>query len=414
MNNRSRGKNVVKCIYNYKRSKSISNSKKIVIISNGILSSQPRVLMELNALTSTNYEIIVIGSSPGFLKYKFVKLSSVSPAPIIKFHYQFNAFFRKVLSAFVLSYLLFYRFVISIRKVLVSELNKIKLLSEKPDLIILHGIEHLPWVYPVVEKLKCKIILNLHEYYPLEFEDDEQWLKTTKLYYDKLLKKYGKLVDAYFVVCESIISKYKKDGLSNLYLVRNTKPFYELRPIVTNSDKLRMIHHGVCNSSRKIEFMIEVMKFLPENYYLDLMLVPDRVNYTNLINLAKDDHRIRFINPVITEDIPLFINNYDIGIFLLPPVNFNYLNALPNKLFEYIQGRLAIVVSPNPEMKKLVEDYSVGKASKDYTPKEFANTILSISKEELNQFKINSNKAAMILNDEKECRTIKDVIKNLF
>jgi glycosyltransferase involved in cell wall biosynthesis len=414
VNNRSRGKNVVKCIYNYKRSKSISNSKKIVIISNGILSSQPRVLMELNALTSTNYEIIVIGSSPGFLKYKFVKLSSVSPAPIIKFHYQFNAFFRKVLSAFVLSYLLFYRFVISIRKVLVSELNKIKLLSEKPDLIILHGIEHLPWVYPVVEKLKCKIILNLHEYYPLEFEDDEQWLKTTKLYYDKLLKKYGKLVDAYFVVCESIISKYKKDGLSNLYLVRNTKPFYELRPIVTNSDKLRMIHHGVCNSSRKIEFMIEVMKFLPENYYLDLMLVPDRVNYTNLINLAKDDHRIRFINPVITEDIPLFINNYDIGIFLLPPVNFNYLNALPNKLFEYIQGRLAIVVSPNPEMKKLVEDYSVGKASKDYTPKEFANTILSISKEELNQFKINSNKAAMILNDEKECRTIKDVIKNLF
>lgn len=370
--------------------------------------------MELNALTSTTYEIIVIGSSPGSLKYKFVKLSSVSPAPIIKFHYQFNAFFRKVLSAFVLSYLLFYRFVISIRKVLVSELNKIKLLPEKPDLIILHGIEHLPWVYPVVEKLKCKIILNLHEYYPLEFEDDEQWLKTTKLYYDKLLKKYGKLVDAYFVVCESIISKYKKDGLSNLYLVRNTKPFYELRPIVTNSDKLRMIHHGVCNSSRKIEFMIEVMKFLPENYYLDLMLVPDRVNYTNLINLAKDDHRIRFINPVITEDIPLFINNYDIGIFLLPPVNFNYLNALPNKLFEYIQGRLAIVVSPNPEMKKLVEDYSVGKASKDYTPKEFANTILSISKEELNQFKINSNKAAMILNDEKECRTIKDVIKNLF
>ena len=48
------------------------------------------------------------------------------------------------------------------------------------------------------------------------------------------------------------------------------------------------------------------------------------------------------------------IAEYDIGLFILSPINFNYYHALPNKLFEFIQARLAIAVSPSPEMARIV------------------------------------------------------------
>ena len=54
-------------------------------------------------------------------------------------------------------------------------------------------------------------------------------------------------------------------------------------------------------------------------------------------------------------ELPRMANDYDVGLYLLPPTNFNQRYALPNKFFEFIQGRLAIAIGPSPEMAKLVE-----------------------------------------------------------
>lgn len=359
--------------------------------------------MEINAL-KYSYHLLLFGKESK-LPYPFYNLKYLESPARINFHFKYPLPIRKLISAVLRAYLKIrsYKAVLSITNL--KKWNEAQLMKAQPNIIILHGIMHLPWVCNAVSKLNVPLILNFHEYYPLEFEDNEHWVKTIKPLYDDILKKYSSKASSFFVVCNSIIKSYENIGITNQILIRNSKPYYELKPTQNSEDNIRMIHHGICNASRRIDLTIECMKHLPKNFFLDLMLIPDSIVYPKLRELAKNDPRINFLAPVPTNDIPVFINAYDLGIFLLPPLNFNYLNALPNKLFEFIQARLAIVVSPNPEMKDLVEKYQLGVVSKDYSAEEFAKAILLASKN-IDFYKRKSDEAARIINDSEEQKKI--------
>ena len=93
------------------------------------------------------------------------------------------------------------------------------------------------------------------------------------------------------------------------------------------------------------------------------------------------------------------MNNYDIGFFSLTPKLENYRYALPNKLFEFIQARLAIAIWPSVEMKKIVDKYDLGLVSKDYDVEELANMLNALTVSDIDNFKLNSHKAAEYLNE---------------
>lgn len=378
--------------------------KVVAIISEGVLGREPRVLTEIAALKE-GYEIVIFGRSSN-LTHRFYPLEFNRSRKRIVFHLDYPVLLRKSISLLINVYLKVIGYWDKVYKYRTEISNAQLVKSVKPNLVILHGVNSLNWVAKALDDQNCKLIVNMHEYYPLEFEDETYWNKHIKPKYISNIIKFKDIVSAYFVVCESIIKKYKEEfDLKNQLLVRNSKPFVDLAPVLNNDGIIRMIHHGVCNASRKIHLVIDCMSFLPDNYRLDLMLVPDTIVYPALLQKAKEDKRINFIPTVPTNQISKFINKYDIGVFLLPPSNFNYLNALPNKLFEFIQARLAIVVSPNPEMKDLVEKHALGIVSKDYTPEEFAMAILVASKD-ISSFKNNSDKAAKIINDEEEQKKI--------
>ena len=53
---------------------------------------------------------------------------------------------------------------------------------------------------------------------------------------------------------------------------------------------------------------------------------------------------------IVLQSVARTLNAHDVGVYVLPPVSFNHLWALPNKVFDFVQGRLALVVGPSPEM----------------------------------------------------------------
>ena len=109
---------------------------------------------------------------------------------------------------------------------------------------------------------------------------------------------------------------------------------------------------------------------------------------------------------------PLFLNQFDIGIYILPPKNFNLINALPNKFFEFVQARLAIITSPNKEMKFLIEKYNLGGISKDYSPRSMAIEILKL-KDIIFEKKMNVHKSALELSSEKSDKIVLKSIKKI-
>jgi hypothetical protein len=159
-----------------------------------------------------------------------------------------------------------------------------------------------------------------------------------------------------------------------------------------------MIHHGGINKSRKIENMIYLMDLLDERFTLDFMFVANDQKYlSQLKKLASNKSRINFRDPVSMPEISNTINQYDIGLYLLDASGFNNRMALPNKLFEYIQGRLAVAIWLSPEMARVVKEYNCGVVSDTFTIESIAEVLNNLSGKDIQKLKQNSHQAASTL-----------------
>ena len=180
-------------------------------------------------------------------------------------------------------------------------------------------------------------------------------------------------------------------------------------------DKIKLIHHGYASPDRVIEGMIETMDYVDSRFHLDLMLVPNHQHeyFDKLQAMTQTRKNVRILPPVPFEEIIPFTSQYDIGIFLCPPTTFNLANCLPNKFFEFIQARLMVAIGPSPEMARLVKQYDLGIIAKDFSPQEMAKSLNSLSKEQILQYKENVNKAAEILNAEKEGEKLLKILEEV-
>ena len=171
-----------------------------------------------------------------------------------------------------------------------------------------------------------------------------------------------------------------------------------------NPNHIRIIHHGNASPDRCIEAMIETMDYVDSRFTLDLMLVATfhQDYFQKLQAMVEKRKNVHIIPPVSFEEIIPFSSYYDIGFFLVPPTTYNLQMCLPNKFFEFIQARLAIAIGPSPEMARLVQEYNLGIIAKDFSAKEMAKSLNALTKEQILQYKENANKAAKILNAEKE------------
>jgi hypothetical protein len=270
----------------------------------------------------------------------------------------------------------------------------LELLGElKFDLILANDIDALPMAVRLA--VGKPVLLDAHEYAPREYEDNSLWRLLVQPYKKYLCREYLGRAQGMLTVCAGLAKEYRRVYGVRPMVVLNAPPYQKLEPTPVDITVVRMIHHGAAISSRHLEVMIEMMQFLEPRFRLDFMLVPSDPAYLKqLRSLAAIDSRIRFVDPVPMLDIPRFTNAYDIGIFLLPPVNFNYAHALPNKFFEFVQARLAVAIGPSPEMARLVEQYAFGVVADDFTPRCMAERLNRLTAQEIAGLKMASDIAA--------------------
>jgi hypothetical protein len=203
-------------------------------------------------------------------------------------------------------------------------------------------------------------------------------------------------------VATSIKQLYYKNFGKNPEVIMNLPNEVNLKRTIIDPKNIKIVHHGAALPNRKLELMIETMKYLDDSFSLTFYLVVSK-NWEKYYEFLKDkangiNAKVFFNDPVETKEIPIELNKFDIGFFLLPPRNLNYLYALPNKLFEFIQSRLAIVIGPSIEMKSIVDKYNIGIVGDSFEPQDIAKRIKSTSIDELSEFKRNSDLASKKLN----------------
>ncbi|MBS1517258.1 MAG: hypothetical protein JSS91_04150 [Bacteroidetes bacterium] len=379
--------------------------RKILILSYSNLSTDPRVIRQIDALKD-EYSITASG-------YNTSDIEGVKNIPIyikskkeINFHSGYPVPFRKAVSLFVKYYLRYEKKAQNKKRKALersADINKRywtrdrdeyleRLNGEKFDIIIANEIETLPMALRIAGG-NSAVILDCHEYHPLQFEHDEYWVKHSREYVYNLCAEYLNKADVVFAVSQGIADEYEKNFSVKPLILTNATEYNDLKPSETDGNRIKLIHHGAAIKARNLELMIEMMNHTDARFTLDFMLIPtDRDYYEQLKDSLAKNTKVRLIEPVNTKDIPAKINSYDIGLFILPPVNFNYRHALPNKFFEFVQARLGIAIGPSVEMQKILNRYDLGIAAEDFRAKSMAEKLNNLTAERIMEFKQNAHK----------------------
>ena len=380
--------------------------KVVLIICDTHLKSDPRVYKQILALKDYFY-VITMGLSPSELEDEFIYFDTTySNIPQKSFLKRISDNIRFKLNPLKVGLLTSPEFVFNL-----SNLNKIK---NTPDVIIANELPSLPYAIEFSKK-RIPVHFDAHEYYLNDMMDNirkEGAIKRLKFIYNYYIPK----ANSFSTVCESIAENYKKEFKKNFYVLENVPKYFDLKVKTVNKNDIKLIHHGVALPDRKIEIMIQIASKLPDNYFTTFALVksPKYSDYYDRLRLLAATHKnIRITDGFSMQEIPIHLNDFDLGIYYLEETNLNNKFSLPNKFFEFIQGRLAVITTPNIEMKRYIEKYKVGIAINDFNPDEMLKQILALNIDDIMEFKKNSDVASQKLCFENAYKSFAVLVKDL-
>jgi hypothetical protein len=180
--------------------------------------------------------------------------------------------------------------------------------------------------------------------------------------------------------------------------------------------RIRLVHSGGAVPGRNIEALIEAVRKLDAKFTLDLYLVParDGGRYLDSIRaLIANEPRITLHPPVKPTELADALNAYDVGIYSLPPLTPNHRLMLPNKIFDFIQARLAVVFGSAPETDRLIREHELGVIAPDATAESMRAALARLTEEQVRVFKQNTDTAAKVLNSAEDSAVTRSVIGNL-
>lgn len=282
------------------------------------------------------------------------------------------------------------------------------------NLIVANDISALPLAVRLKKRKKAKLCYDAHEYSPLEYDNDPAWVKTKSPYITFLCKEYMPQADYCTTIGKMIADQYEQLLEMPIDIIYNATSYQNLKPLFRDDNKIRAVHHGVAIRIRQIEHMIAAFKTLGNPFELHLYIVPsDQKYYDEIKAMVQGVHNIWFHNPVKTEDICTSINQYDILLNFIPPINFNYRCSLPNKFFEGVQARLMLVCGPLKEQEDLINNYRLGLIAEGFLPEHIVSVMLKVNKEIIISSKNNADQIANLLCAEVIMSSFKDKVQRL-
>ncbi len=342
----------------------------ILSVTNDLVSDQ-RVHKVASTLLNNNFKVILVGR-----KLRNSKNITKRTYKTFRFNLVFNKgfLFYAEYNTKLFFYLLFKNF----------------------DILNSNDLDSLPANYLLSVIKRKKIVYDSHEFFTEVPELVNRpkvknfWLSIEKHILPKI--KYS------YTVSPEIANEYKKLYDINMGLIFN----FPFKLDVTNHIKNEkiIIYQGALNIGRGLETIILAMKNI-ENAKLQIIGSGDIETQLKQLTIKNNlSNKIEFIGQISFENLYKYTINASIGISLEENIGFNYKYALPNKLFDYINAEIPVLVSNLPEMAKIVKEYEVGEIVTDYSEKGISKQLNNIlnNNELLLKYSTNTKNAKNVLN----------------
>jgi Glycosyltransferase len=139
-----------------------------------------------------------------------------------------------------------------------------------------------------------------------------------------------------------------------------------------------VLYQGSVNKGRGLEALVDAFEFIDD---LKCVIAGDGdiFNELNLrIRNRNLQDKIILLGKLPFTDLKRVTPFASIGVSIEENLGFNYYYALPNKVFDYMQAGVPVLVSDFPEMGTLVRSYRVGETLVSREPKLMASQIVEM------------------------------------
>ena len=331
-------------------------SKIIISLTNDLVTDQ-RLKKICDSLQSIGYEITLIGrelpnSLPISRKYKTIRMQLLFKKGFLFYaEYNLRLFF--------------------------------KLLFLKKDVLLANDLDTLLPNYLISKILSKKLVYDSHELFTEVYELITRpkirmvWLQIEKYVFSRLKNVY--------TVNDSIANFYHKKYKVPVKVIRNIAPKLSNQSIdlafadkIKGSNKMLILQGSGINTDRGAEEAIYMMQYLKKTILYIIGGGDVFKELKKLVNELDLSSRVFIKNKMLYDDLMEYTKIADLGLSLDKNTNLNYEYSLPNKVFDYIQAQIPLLVSNRKEVARLVLKNEIGLVVDTHDPKKLATIVKKI------------------------------------
>lgn len=246
-------------------------------------------------------------------------------------------------------------------------------LLSRNQIIWANDLDSLPAAW-LASKLRRRVLV---------FDSHEFFSEVPELVHRGAIKKVWQKLENILIpriqfgitVSEGIRHEYIRRFGVDFLLIRNMPYKVELPEIKDNNQPPYLMYQGALNPGRGLELMIETMKYLPEIHLIIAGSGPLEKKLKQLAHELKVSECIHFQGHIPFSQLYQTTMGAICGFSLEEDLGLNYRYALPNKLFDYIQAGIPVVVSDLPEMAHWVRTHHVGMVLEERTAENLSKII---------------------------------------
>lgn len=208
------------------------------------------------------------------------------------------------------------------------------------------------------------LVYDSHEYFCGVPEIQGRWVKRVWLSVERFV--FPRLQHIW-TVNESIASLYEQDYGKRPQVFRNISPVPNIQSIsraelgLPEGVKIAINQGSGMNVDRGLEEAVEAVSQM-EGWLLLLVGSGDAIPALKaLVQQRGWEDKVKFVGRVPYAQLLQYTSAADVGLSLDKDTNINYRYSLPNKLFDYIHCNTPVVTSKVVEVKRIVEEFGVGR-----------------------------------------------------